>query len=228
MPLSLRLAALVAAGSAGGLSLPHTVVAPAACLVAGAAAVCVGWPIVARRARSRRGRCSPSLWPARAGASCVAVAGDAAHPAAGAMVRSPDRRNSGGRGPPSRDGREGARPADPRRVDRPSSAPRSSWRFPHIDDRWGLAAVRGGLAVSVGGAQHRCAARSGAPGRTIVVPVAIRRPTRYRNRGLCRIRRAALAWRGTPLVGSAKSGLLVEVDGRARGGTNGPPTCGRR
>jgi len=52
-------------------------------------------------------------------------------------------------------------------------------------------------------------------GRTIVAPVTLRTPTEYRNHGLVD-RGRALARRGAALVGSIKSGALVEVERRGR------------
>jgi competence protein ComEC len=70
--------------------------------------------------------------------------------------------------------------------------------------------LTGGVAISVSGTATGDLGEWRA-GRTVVVPVGLRRPTRYRNLGLPDQARS-LALRGTPLVGSTKSGLLVEVE----------------
>jgi competence protein ComEC len=77
-----------------------------------------------------------------------------------------------------------------------------------VDGAW--VPVRGGLAVSVSGVRLDDLGHWRA-GRYVGVPVAVRRPVRYRNAGLADQVRG-LARRGTPVVGSTKSGLLVEVE----------------
>lgn len=77
-----------------------------------------------------------------------------------------------------------------------------------IDGAWVPAA--GGLALSVAGGLLDDVGRWRA-GRVVVAPVALRRPSRYRNAGLSDQARM-LARRGTPLVGATKSGALVEVE----------------
>lgn len=70
--------------------------------------------------------------------------------------------------------------------------------------------VRGGVLLTVTGelaVEHSGAWRAG---RTIRVPARLRRPSRYLNPGVPDEERA-LARRGTTLVGSVKSGALVEV-----------------
>jgi competence protein ComEC len=71
--------------------------------------------------------------------------------------------------------------------------------------------LKGGVAIAVSGTATTGQLGEWRAGRTIVVPVSLRRPTLYRNAGLPDQARS-LARRGTPLVGSAKSGLLVEVE----------------
>ena len=68
----------------------------------------------------------------------------------------------------------------------------------------------GGVAVSVGGELARALAVEWRRGRTLRVPVVLRRPTRHLNPGAMDEERAS-ARRGIALVGSAKSGALVEV-----------------
>jgi competence protein ComEC len=70
--------------------------------------------------------------------------------------------------------------------------------------------LAGGVAIAVSGAAIDDLDEWRA-GRIIAVPVGLRRPTRYRNVGLPDQARS-LARRGSPLVGSTKSGLLVEVE----------------
>lgn len=71
----------------------------------------------------------------------------------------------------------------------------------------------GGAAVSVGGELARAKAIEWRRGRTLRVPVVLRRPTRHLNPGAMDEERAS-ARRGIALVGSAKSGALVEVVAR--------------
>ena len=208
MPLSLRLAALVAAGSAGGLQLPQASWRLLACLVAGA----VGFAWVAHVCRVR-GATRILVAVAVVGTAAlraVAVAGDAARPP---LVRWFDRQTEGTVAGEARL-RETAVKVRGRLV-RDASATEYGAQIQlavsdiEIDGIW--QAGRGGLGVSIGGVQT-ARLQDWRAGRTIVVPVAIRRPTQYRNRGLPDQARA-LAWRGTPLVASAKSGLLVESEG---------------
>ena len=75
--------------------------------------------------------------------------------------------------------------------------------------------VEGGLSVSVGGALASDVVKEWRAGRLVEFPVALRTAARYLNAGVPDGERA-LARRGTALVGSVKSGALVEV--LARGG----------
>jgi competence protein ComEC len=73
--------------------------------------------------------------------------------------------------------------------------------------------ARGGLLLTVGGDLARERLDQWRAGRTIRAPAQLRRPSRYLNPGVPDEERA-LARRGTRLVGSVKSGALVEVVGR--------------
>ena len=70
--------------------------------------------------------------------------------------------------------------------------------------------VRGGLLLSVGGTLAAARLDEWRAGRLVRTPVMLRRPSRYLNPGVPDEERA-LARRGTILVGSVKSGALVEV-----------------
>ena len=70
--------------------------------------------------------------------------------------------------------------------------------------------VRGGLLLSVAGTLAAAPLDEWRAGRLVRVPVLLRRPSRYLNPGVPDAERA-LARRGTILVGSVKSGALVEV-----------------
>ena len=76
-------------------------------------------------------------------------------------------------------------------------------------ERVGLPA-RGGLLLTVAGELARGRIDDWRAGRTIRAPAQLRRPSRYLNPGVPDEERA-LARRGTTLVGSVKSGALVEV-----------------
>jgi competence protein ComEC len=76
-------------------------------------------------------------------------------------------------------------------------------------------ATRGGLLLTVAGELARGRITEWRAGRTIRAPAQLRRPSRYLDPGVPDEERA-LARRGTTLVGSVKSGALVEVVG---GGT---------
>jgi competence protein ComEC len=81
-------------------------------------------------------------------------------------------------------------------------------------DGRGQLSVSGGISVTVTGALATGLADAWRAGRRIRMPVQLRRPSRYLNAGVPDFERA-LARRGTTLVGSVKSGALVEVVGRA-------------
>jgi competence protein ComEC len=70
--------------------------------------------------------------------------------------------------------------------------------------------VRGGIQLSVAGALARERVDQWRAGRTVRVTARVRRPSRYLNPGVLDQERT-LARRGTRLVGSVKSGALVEV-----------------
>jgi competence protein ComEC len=71
-------------------------------------------------------------------------------------------------------------------------------------------AVRGGVILSVGGTLASERMNAWRAGRTIRVAAQLQRPTRYLDEGVPDSERA-LARRGTRLVGSVKSGALVDV-----------------
>ena len=73
----------------------------------------------------------------------------------------------------------------------------------------------GGLLVTVVGALAPPRMPEWRAGRRVRFPAQLRRPSRYLNAGVADFERA-LARRGTTLVGSVKSGALVEVLARAR------------
>ena len=77
-----------------------------------------------------------------------------------------------------------------------------------IDGRWH--AVEGGVQISVSGDAFRSHVSAWRAGRTIEAPVTFRRPARYLNPGVNDVERD-LARRGTALLGSIKSALLVDV-----------------
>jgi competence protein ComEC len=70
--------------------------------------------------------------------------------------------------------------------------------------------ARGGVALIVAGTLAAERIDDWRAGRTIRVPAELRRPSRYLNSGVADEERA-LARRGTTLVGSVKSGALVDV-----------------
>lgn len=73
-----------------------------------------------------------------------------------------------------------------------------------------FAAAAGGVWVSIGGQVAPALVETWRAGRTLRLPVQLRRPSRHLNRGVPDEERD-FARRGTTLVGSAKSGLLVDV-----------------
>jgi competence protein ComEC len=70
--------------------------------------------------------------------------------------------------------------------------------------------VTGGIAVTVVGSLAATSLNDWPAGRRVRVPVALRRPSRYLDPGVPDHERA-LARRGTSLVGTVKSGALVDV-----------------
>jgi competence protein ComEC len=208
MPLSLRLAALTALGAAAGLLLPHTSWRLAMCLALAAAAA--AW--LAHR-RAVRGAVVTLLAVAMAGASAgrtMLAVGDAAHPP---LVQWFDQQTAAAedetvlretlvklRGRLVRD----AAPT--------GFGAQLQLDVSHVEADGVWQPMRGGLALSVSGAFTE-AARDWCAGRTIQVPVTVRRPTQYRNVGLADQARS-LALRGMPVVASTKSALLVEIHQR--------------
>ncbi|HEX5110085.1 MAG TPA: DNA internalization-related competence protein ComEC/Rec2 [Vicinamibacterales bacterium] len=79
-----------------------------------------------------------------------------------------------------------------------------------IDRRW-RRLPGDGVRLTVGGATSDQRLSQWRAGRTIVAPVTFRRPARYLNEGVPDFERA-LALDGTSLLGTVKSGLLLEVE----------------
>lgn len=73
--------------------------------------------------------------------------------------------------------------------------------------------VDGGVALSVAGTPDPSAVGAWRRGRTIRAPVLLRRPARYMNDGIADAERAAMR-RGLAVVGTVKSGALVEIAAR--------------
>jgi competence protein ComEC len=73
----------------------------------------------------------------------------------------------------------------------------------------------GGVSLTVGGALHAGRLSEWTAGRVVRAPALLRRPATYLNEGVPDQERA-LARRGITLVGSIKSGALVEVRARGR------------
>ena len=71
----------------------------------------------------------------------------------------------------------------------------------------------GGVLLTVAGDAPRARIEEWRRGRTVRLPAQLRRPSRYLNPG-ARDDEAALALRGTTLVGTVKSAMLVQVIGR--------------
>jgi competence protein ComEC len=89
-----------------------------------------------------------------------------------------------------------------------SASLRVTARALRIDGRW--CDVEGGVQLSVSGDLFRRHAVDWRAGRTIEATVTFRRPARYLNPGVPDLERD-LALRGTALLGSIKSALLVDV-----------------
>jgi competence protein ComEC len=79
-----------------------------------------------------------------------------------------------------------------------------------IGERERAVGVRGGTIVTVVGVLASVRAGEWRAGRLVRIPVRVRRPSQYRNPGVPDYERA-LARRGITLVGSVKSGALVEI-----------------
>ena len=92
------------------------------------------------------------------------------------------------------------------RLDGVSGAPSSTAPFGRSPDL----PVRGGVLLTVSGSLARDHFPEWRAGRTVRAPAFLRRPSRYLNPG-ARDEERALARRGSTLVGSVKSGALVEV-----------------
>lgn len=75
--------------------------------------------------------------------------------------------------------------------------------------------AKGGVLLTVAGEASASVVESWRRGRTVRLPAQLRRPSRYLNWG-ARDDERALAFRGTTLVGSVKSAMLVQVAGRGR------------
>jgi len=75
--------------------------------------------------------------------------------------------------------------------------------------------AEGGVLLTVGGEAPLALVEEWRRGRTVRLPAQLRRPSRYLNPGAGG-EEEALARRGTTLVGSVKSAMLVQVVGRGR------------
>ena len=85
-----------------------------------------------------------------------------------------------------------------------------------IQEAAGEVPVAGGVLLTVSGALARGHIDQWRAGRTIRAPAHLRRPSRYFNPGVAD-EELSLARRGTTLVGTVKSGALVEVVHSAEG-----------
>lgn len=83
-------------------------------------------------------------------------------------------------------------------------------RAERVRSRGGRFEIEGGVSLSVAGAPDPAAVRAWTRGRTIRAPALLRRPGRYLNDGVADGELAAMR-RGRALVGTVKSGALVEV-----------------
>ncbi len=97
-------------------------------------------------------------------------------------------------------------PDDSRRPELLARAPQALWTRATLCSRQ----VRGGVLLTVVGALANERMRDWRAGRLIRAPVVLHRPSRYLNPGAVDEERA-LARRGTILVGTVKSGALVDV-----------------
>ena len=83
-------------------------------------------------------------------------------------------------------------------------------RIDRLQTAAGWLAVDGGVSVTVGGTRVVTHGDAWVKGRRLRMPVTLRSAARYANPGVPDQQRA-LMWRGTSLLGSAKSALLIEV-----------------
>lgn len=83
-------------------------------------------------------------------------------------------------------------------------------RVDRLLSRTGWTDVDGGVSVTVGGGQAVTYRDEWVKGRRLVMPITLRPAARYANPGVPDQRRA-LMWRGTSLLGSVKSALLIDV-----------------
>ena len=93
---------------------------------------------------------------------------------------------------------------------RATASSRCARRSRAVDSAASWQPVEGGVTVSVGGAAASTACSSGAPAARFEAPITFRRPARFLNDGVPDFERD-LALDGTTLLGSVKSGLLVDV-----------------
>ncbi len=102
-------------------------------------------------------------------------------------------------------------PSAGRSVSRPIQLLRPRAGNPPLRSRpWPDLPARGGVLLTVAGTLAAERIDEWRAGRTIRLPAELRRPSRYLNPGVADEERA-LARRGTTLVGSVKSGALVDV-----------------
>ena len=83
-------------------------------------------------------------------------------------------------------------------------------RVDRLLSQTGWTGVDGGVSVTVGGGQAAAYRDAWLKGRRLLMPITLRPAARYANPGVPDQRRA-LMWRGTSLLGSVKSALLIEV-----------------
>ncbi len=211
MPVSLRFALLLAVGLTAGIHADIAVATFVAYLVA--ACLCGAW-------FARHLELTPLSQGLLAGALVSAAVLHGMHAVDRAehssLRRWFDRRTGG------RSSADTSAPDDPVRVrgwltrDAAVTAAGASLQVAvsHVSIGGAWERVAGGVAVSVGGILANAAVGEWRAGRALEFPAALRTAARYLNAGVPDGERA-LARRGIALVGSVKSGALVEV--RARG-----------